>query len=278
MNSKRQASQVPSKRVNYHQFTQQRLTEALNKNSSKIKAAQRKQIPNSLIFQNSLNIFCGKQGSGKTMTAIKEIIKISENSPETHLLFYINKSGEHDDLAFESTSELIKVPIRYISQANASSALKTFFEYKQMYKEIKDNKWEKDLPKQAREELLDNLVIEDLNRPFLHTLILFEDTANSPLMKDPYVLDILAKCRHYQVSCFLPVQYWKSLPSPVKENASLVFYFGGYPPRAFYYFVSQIYTQEDHRELFEKYNTLTTHDMMVCDTYTGGVMLLNRNY
>jgi hypothetical protein len=147
-----------------------------------------------------------------------------------------------------------------------------------MYKDIKEDKLENEVPKKAREELFEQVVVEDFNRPFLHTLILFEDTANSPLMKEPFIINMLATCRHHQVSCFLPVQYWKSLPSPVKENASLIFYFGGFPPRAFYYFVSQIYTQEDHRELFQKYNQLTTKDMMVCDTYTGEVMLLNRNY
>lgn len=270
--------QLKANEEDYSGFTQYRLENALNKNKEKIAAAQRKKIPGSIIYQNSLNILCGKQGSGKTMTAIKEIIKISENSPETHLLIYINKSGKHDDLAFEATKDLIKCPIQYVPQSEASEYLKEFFDYKQLYNEYVKEGLLKEAPKNVLDELSEKLFLETFDNQYLHTLIMFEDTANSPLLKDDYIRDILAKCRHYQVTCFLPVQYWKSLPSSVKENASLVFYFGGFPPRTFYYTVSQVYTSEEHHELFQKYKNLSSKDMLVFDTYTGNVSILGRGY
>ena len=264
--------------MNYDEYTQARISQALSNNKDKVKAAQRQKIPNSLIYLNSLNILCGKQGSGKTMTAIKEIIKISENSPETHLLIYINKTGKQDDLAFEATKDLIKIPIMYVSQADAIKALKEIFEYKQLYKDIKSHKLENQMSEQHKQELYENVHIDNMKRPFLHTLILFEDTANSPLLKDKFILDILARCRHYQVSCFLPVQYWKALTPALKENASVIFFFGGVSPRGFYYFISQVYTQEDHHEIFQKYNQLGVKDMMVLDNYTGESLFLDRFY
>jgi hypothetical protein len=262
----------------YNEFTQYRLTQALNENKDKLQGAQRKKIPGTMVYQNSLNILCGKQGSGKTMTAIKEIIKISENSPETHLLIYINKTGKHDDLAFEATKNLIKIPIQYVPQDKATDYLKNFFDFKQAYKEYKENDLFKEAPKSALKELQKVLYLEHFNYKFLHTIIMFEDTSNSPLLKNEYIRDLLATCRHKQVTCFLQVQFWKSLPSTVKENASLVFFFGGFPPRAFYYLVSQVSTQEDHHELYQKYKKLTSKDMLVFDTYTGQVTSLNRDY
>ena len=46
---------------------------------------------------NSLNIAVGRQRSGKTYSIIREIIKISNVCPRTHLLVYINKEGAASD-------------------------------------------------------------------------------------------------------------------------------------------------------------------------------------
>ena len=43
------------------------------------------------IMYNSVNVLCGRQGSGKTFTSMKEAIKISMLSPETHL--HINEGS-----------------------------------------------------------------------------------------------------------------------------------------------------------------------------------------
>lgn len=52
---------------------------------------------------NSLNIAVGRQRSGKTYSIIREIIKISNVCPRTHLLVYINKEGAASDPTFEHT-------------------------------------------------------------------------------------------------------------------------------------------------------------------------------
>lgn len=261
----------------YNKFTQFRLEKAISENKNRLEGSQRKKLTGSMIFRNSLNILVGKQGSGKTATTIKEIIKITENSKETHLLIYVNKSGTHNDMLFESTKDLIRCPILYVSHDDAENFLIEFFKNKALYEEAKDIGALGEMPQDMLDELRTTLYLEPRDYDFLHTIILFEDTANSPLLKKDYIRDILAKCRHYKVTCFLLVQFWKSLPSAVKENASLIFLFGGFPPRAFYYVVSQVYTSEDHQELFQKYKKLDNTDMLVFDTYTGNVSVLTRD-
>ena len=65
---------------------------------------------------NSLNIAVGRQRSGKTYSIIREIIKISNVCPRTHLFVYINKEGAASDPTFESLKSLIRIPIKYVPE------------------------------------------------------------------------------------------------------------------------------------------------------------------
>ena len=109
--------------MTYQQFTQKRINDVLNANAKNLKSVHNDLIKNTNTPLNSLNLFVGKKGSGKTVTAIKEIIKISENSPETHMLIYINKTGTQHDKVFEELKHLIDIPILYCSWQNAVEAL-----------------------------------------------------------------------------------------------------------------------------------------------------------
>lgn len=262
--------------MTYQQFTQKRINDVLNANAKNLKSVHNDLIKNTNTPLNSLNLFVGKKGSGKTVTAIKEIIKISENSPETHMLIYINKTGTQHDKVFEELKHLIDIPILYCSWQNAVEALENIFEYKKLYDSIKKNNLDNELQPNHFEELKENLYVVDTARPFLHTLIFFEDTAQSPLMKTKLIKSLLAECRHYQVSCFLPVQYWKSLDSFIKENANKIYYFGGFPPKSFHYFLSQVPVQHDHHELLREYQKLSISDIMVVDAYSGDVLFVDR--
>ena len=49
---------------------------------------------------NSVNVIVGRQGSGKTVVALEEIIKLSRIQKPTelfHLLVYVTKTGDEND-------------------------------------------------------------------------------------------------------------------------------------------------------------------------------------
>ena len=257
----------------YSTTIQDKISKTLNKNKHLLQASRHRIIPNTNIYLNSVNIFVGRQGSGKSVQCIKEIIKISENHPETHLLIYLNKTGEETDYsAFEPLKKLIKIPILYVSHENATQALEMLNKYKKIYNDIKINHLDNELPKNLRRELCNKLYINDLSRPYLHTLIMFEDTVDSPVLKNKMVLEMFTKCRHYNVSCFLLVQFWKGLSPTIKENVSTIFYFGGSTPRQFYHMMSQAAVNvEDNHELFQHYRQLSQQDKMIIDNYTHNV-------
>ena len=95
-------------------------------------------IPGTNTYVNSVNVFVGRQRTGKTYTAIKEIIKITRIYPETHLLVYINKDGKPNDDTFERTKDLIECSIIYVSYDDIVDFMKQLLDYKYTYNTIKD--------------------------------------------------------------------------------------------------------------------------------------------
>ena len=71
------------------------------------------------IMYNSVNVLCGRQGSGKTFTSMKEAIKISMLSPETHLLVIVCKDETITDPTVESLKPLLQIPIVYVAEDDA---------------------------------------------------------------------------------------------------------------------------------------------------------------
>ena len=84
-------------------------------NRVKLNHALIKKIPHSFLYYNSVTIAVGKQRSGKTYSYIREIIKISENEPNIHVLIYVNRTGGESDQTFEAQKPLIKIPVIYVS-------------------------------------------------------------------------------------------------------------------------------------------------------------------
>ena len=54
---------------------------------------------------NSVNVIVGKQSMGKTVIALQEIIKASQLGTH-HLLVYVTKNGDENDLTFQSLKHL----------------------------------------------------------------------------------------------------------------------------------------------------------------------------
>ena len=115
----------------------------LHKNKSKLDDELIKEIhPQINVQYNSLNIAVGRQRSGKTHTIIREIIKISNVCPRTHLLVYINKTGGPNDPTFESLKQLIRIPIKYLPEDKAENYIQELLKWKMLYNYIKEKHYE----------------------------------------------------------------------------------------------------------------------------------------
>ena len=152
------------------------------------------------VFYNSVNVFCGRQGSGKTFTSMKEAIKISRVSPETHLLIVICKDETSTDPTVESLKPLLNIPIVYVAEDEAIDYVKKLLEYKRFYDFIKNEHLENKIVDEQVQEVFEVLHINNWKRKWLHTLMIFNDIAKSKLLKRPdgYFNQLFPICRHIQ--------------------------------------------------------------------------------
>ena len=216
---------------------------------------------------NSLNIAVGRQRSGKTQTIIREIIKISNICPRTHLLIYINKDGLQNDPTFESLKPLIKIPIIYVPEDKAEKVVQEILKWKHFYNDIKKNHWEDKIIDRQIAELFKKLFINNFNNLTLHTIIFFEDSANCKLFKKPtnYFNQLFTKLAHVQCSVFFAVQFWKSLPSEVKANVSTVFIFPNFSKQQLGYIIAQVPLPYTKDQIYAAYQRLSEHQKMIVD-------------
>ena len=266
-------------------------------------------IPLTDSYTNSLSIAVGKQRSGKTRKIIKEIIKISKMHKETHMLIYCNKTGGHTDKTFESFASLVKCPVVYVSQDDLEERLMDLIKYKNIYNAYKkqgvDELFKNQTdgyqggefsagffdplqpqqpmlsPDQMEEiqDMFDVLGINNFNRDYLHTLILLDDIANSPLLTKPttYLNSLMTQCAHINCSFFLAVQYWKGLPSAIKSQCAVIYMFGGFPKQQVRYMLSQICLEDPFDEIWKKYQPLKNKDFFVVDCIAGTYHLIPSN-
>ena len=204
-------------------------------------------IPGTNTYVNSVNVFVGRQRTGKTYTAIKEIIKITRKDPQTHLLVYVNKDGKPNDDTFERTRDLINCSIIYVSYDDSRDYLEKLLEYKRTYNIIKDKHLEQELSQKHFQELSENLS--------------FMRSRNVD-----YINDLMTKCRHIQCSFFVIIHFWKALSTNLKSNLSTIYIFSGYSKQQLSYILYQINLNESLKDIYDKYKLLSEHGKLIIDS------------
>ena len=241
----------------------------LQMNENKVRNEVKNKIVGTNTYMNSLNVLVGKQNTGKTYTAIREIIKVCRTHFETHLVIYVNKNGTKSDGTFESLKSLIPVPIKYVSQKDAEQYIHSFLEYKECYNTILSKHLVNELPVDMRDELFENLYIDDFSRPYLHTIVYIEDATKSVLFKSDTFLDLLTQCRHINCSFFIVVHYFKALSTTIKSNIDTLYIFGGFSKQQFSYICYQSNISAPTSELYHAYTGLSKHSKLIIDCENG---------
>ena len=233
-------------------------------------------IPNTHTYANSVNVYVGRPRSGKSYSAIYDIIKIVRNDPNVHLLVYVNQKGECDDDTFERFQSLIECPIIFVKYDQCEEYLKTLLDYKGLYNKIKDNQAESRVPQEVKDEMFEFLQIDDFDRDYLHTLIMTEDATNTKQLKNTnsFINDLLTRCAHTQFSFFILIHYWKALTTNIKANLSTIYIYGGYSRQQLNYMLYQMNIPITTKELFSKYQRMPQYSKLMIDCNLGNYAIL----
>jgi hypothetical protein len=252
------------------------INQTINENSSKLfREVIQKIHPDINTYTNSINILVGKQGLGKSYTALREIIKISYVDTTTHLLLVINKSGSSNDATFNVLQKCFRIPFVFLKYDDAEIYVRNLLKYKDLYNKIKNEHLENLIEDDQIKELFEVLYINSFNIPFLSTIIYFEDCANNKLFKKPsmYFPQLIATCRHNGLTFFFATQFWKGVPTELKSNATTIYIFRDFSRQQFLYILQQTPLKYEVRKICETYQKLKNHDKMIVDTIKGVIIL-----
>ena len=169
---------------------------------------------------NSFNIFLGKQGTGKTTSILKELMKLSTIKNDYHLIIYVSNNSSDD--TFNKLKNYINIPIVKTDYQHLNQQFEQLIKLKDTYNKMIDGEIEKNA------EILPELYISSFSKDRLHTFILMDDAAfvlkneNNPWFK------WLCQLRHLNTTVALCLQIWKSINPSLKSQITSINIFKGY--------------------------------------------------
>jgi len=261
--------------------------------------------PDINVKYNSVNVIVGKQGQGKTVIALEEILKIAllqtsksyqgtlfpgtSSHNKYHLLVYVTKDGRESDKTFTTLKPLIEphLPIITVSEENIKDVIKDIIEKKNDYYQIKNNHLEDllddpelNISHDEVNTILHTLHINDFSSQFLHTIVLFDDISNNKLFDNEtsYFSQLIRRCRHINFTFFLLIQGWKGLKPHIKNEITTLFIFPCFNRQQLHFIYSQSASNMDFDEFYNEYTKIlryksydnSSHPYLVVQVHSGG--------
>ena len=228
---------------------------------------------------NSVNVVVGKQSGGKTVITLEEIIKISMVNTH-HLLIYVTKNGDENDISFQTLKPLLQMPYVVVSEKNAEACVDELITAKNLYYQIRRERIKNEIDEEQKQDLFDVLHVDNFEKEFLHTLVLFDDISNSKLFssEESFFSQQLRRCRHTNMSYFLLIQGWKGLKPHVKNEITTLYLFPGFNKQQMRYIYTQSASNLDFDTFYQAYTKLNAmkksnpdeHPFMIIQCTEGG--------
>ena len=233
--------------------------------------------PEVFLKYSSVNVFMGKQGTGKTFTLMKELVKLSLIDCDVHLIVMVTRDGRQDD-TLESVKDNITIPCVYVSYDNVVEYLHELVFYKLVYNKIISEHLEDSIDNEQRDEVLEALHIDSFSRQSLQEVIVFDDAAYSAILSKSgsEVISMIHEARHYKfIFCFC-IQGVKSIPLPIKEQMTTLFLFPGFIRQKLFTIYNQSgITSLEYDEFRDLYHNLQPSDYLLVDCQRGTVKVVN---
>lgn len=223
--------------------------------------------PEVLIRHRSINLLVGKPGKGKSSAICEELIKLSAlNSPEMHLIIWVNNTGS--DQTLQALSKHINIPIKQITYEAFDKVYPKFIELKEEYNKMIRGEIPKDF------DILEPLCIDNFTSRPLETIIVLDDAVNILKETDSYLAKSLYKTRHTNCIFFIAIQIWKGITAQLKSILNSVWIFDGFSTQILHHIYNQITTDTDFDDFKKIYNRLQKYEKLICDCNSGNLVVV----
>jgi hypothetical protein len=256
------------------------------------------------IYSNSINIYFGPCGSGKSTSILGEVIKLIHYTDVIRLMLYVTKSGSSDD-TFKTLEPLLtsdleqskqhsgkqskqhnKPQIIEVADANLISVINKILKWKQLYNDIKDERLENEIIEAPQKGLFDVLSVSDFLRPALTILIIMCDDSNSvsfnkgQAKKDEQFnnemcdyLIIEHRQRDLGLMFMFGVQKITDLPTDIRANSHSITILNGFPRAEIVLIRHCLNLNITLDELWHIYSNFERYDRIICDKPSKQVII-----
>ena len=207
---------------------------------------------------NSFNICIGKQGTGKTTSILKELIKLSmKNIDSYHLIIYVSNNSFDD--TFNNLYKYINIQIVKTDYEHIDKQYEQLIKLKDIYNKMIDGEIEND------KNILEALYINNFNLKRLHKLILMDDAAFVLKNEKSKWFKWLCQLRHLNTTIFMCIQIWKSInPSLITQITSIQL-FPGYSMQQVNYIYNQICVDMKFDDFYDLYVKIHQKHKIIID-------------
>ena len=207
---------------------------------------------------NSFNICIGKQGTGKTTSILKELIKLSmKNIDSYHLIIYVSNNSSDD--TFNNLYKYINIPIVKTDYEHLDKQYEQLIKLKDIYNKMIDGEIEND------KNILEALYIDNFNLKRLHTLILMDDAAFVLKNEKSKWFKWLCQLRHLNTNIFMCIQIWKSINPSLTTQITSIQLFPGYSMQQVNYIYNQICVDMKFDDFYDLYVKIPQNHKIIID-------------
>lgn len=223
-------------------------------------------IDNVAFRYNSFNICIGPQGSSKTTSVMKELMKLSTVDNDYHLIIYVSNNSSDDTV--NNLLPYLNIPVVKTDYEHIDNQFSELIALKDEYNKMINN----EIPRDS--EILEALNLTEFKPRRLHTFILFDDASFifDQRSKSKF-LSWLCQCRHLNITVFCCIQIWTSLSAQLKSQLSSVYLFKGFSRERVAYIYRQVSVDMNFNDFYNMYLKLGKYKKMIIDNVDSSVRI-----
>ncbi|GHU18839.1 hypothetical protein FACS189472_07740 [Alphaproteobacteria bacterium] len=218
--------------------------------------------------RNSINLYIGRRGSGKTFNVLRELIKLSQLPDRGGFNSFIYCTDKTNDSTVKDLLPLIKLKTRIVSYADMLTFMKGLIDAKMAYEQIIEKNLTTEVTDRCKKDLLKAVDVTHFGDRTPGTVVLYDDAINIfKSMKNKPLLDLLHQNRQPKITYFLCMQDGFALPPQVKRNLDTCILFGGFNySQMLNILLRQLNSSStDNNELGRIYRSLTNREGIIFD-------------
>jgi hypothetical protein len=221
--------------------------------------------------RNSLNLYIGRRGSGKTFNVLRELIKLSKLPGHGGYNLFLYVTDKSNDSTVNELVDMINLKTKVISYADTAVYLADLAKAKTAYEEIVRKDLTEDVTDDCKRKMMKAVMPDYWGAPTPHTVVLYDDAINVfKTAKYKVLYNLLFQNRQPKITYFMCIQDGFGIPAAIERNLDSCIIFGGYTDgQMLGMLFTQLGTGGSTKMLMDDYRQCSSREGIIFDYHDG---------